>query len=157
MQGPLWGSFQGISDLCNSPKRIGHTLPAQPGQARKVHAGARQFLERFWRAEAGQYRQRTRYSQYTLGAAGNADGGVETLPVMTTLHPHMSALCPSAWPAMGIDTQYAQTKLPDVKRRAALFAEKGFNQTYTCYPAMVGSLPKKATTSPGSVPVARYW
>ncbi|OKB65953.1 hypothetical protein BHU62_14965 [Serratia marcescens] len=78
-----------------------------------------------------------------LGLLETLTEGVETLPVMTTLHPHMSALCPSAWPSMGIDTQYAQAKLPDVKRRAALFAEKGFNQTYTCYPAMVGSLPKK--------------
>ncbi|WP_395488845.1 aconitase X (plasmid) [Cedecea davisae] len=78
-----------------------------------------------------------------LGLLETLTEGVKTLPVMTTLHPHMSALCPNAWPEMGIDTQYAQAKLPDVKRRAALFAEKGFNQTYTCYPAMVGSLPKK--------------
>lgn len=78
-----------------------------------------------------------------LGLLETLTEGVETLPVMTTLHPHMSAFCPSAWPSMGIDTKYAQAKLPDIKRRGALFAQKGFNQTYTCYPAMVGSLPKK--------------
>lgn len=78
-----------------------------------------------------------------LGLLESLTEGVETLPVMTTLHPHMSAFCPSTWSSMGIDAQYAQAKLPDVKRRAKLFAEKGFNQTYTCYPAMVGSLPKK--------------
>jgi len=78
-----------------------------------------------------------------LGLLETLTEGVETLPVMTTLHPHMSAFCPRAWPPMGIDTKYAQAKLPDVKRREALFAQKGFNQTYTCYPAMVGSLPKK--------------
>ncbi|EIL6545348.1 DUF521 domain-containing protein [Salmonella enterica] len=78
-----------------------------------------------------------------LGLLDMLTQGVDTLPVMTTLHPHMSALCPKSWSSMGIDMQYAHTRLPDIKRRAALFAEKGFNQTYTCYPAMVGNLPKK--------------
>ncbi|QJY38020.1 DUF521 domain-containing protein (plasmid) [Vibrio europaeus] len=68
---------------------------------------------------------------------------VESVSVMTTLHPHMSALCPSNWQSMGIGADYAYDQLADVKRRAALFAEKGFNQTYTCYPPSVGSLAKK--------------
>lgn len=78
-----------------------------------------------------------------LGLLEECTQDVDSLPVMTTLHPHMSAFCPSAWQDMGIDAHYANSQLADVKRRAVLFAEKGFNQTYTCYPAMVGSLPKK--------------
>ncbi|MGI0119826.1 aconitase X [Zooshikella sp. RANM57] len=69
--------------------------------------------------------------------------GIDSVPVMTTLHPHMSAFCPKDWQRMGIAPDYAKDKLVDIQKRAELFAAKGFNQTYTCYQPTIGSLPNK--------------
>lgn len=69
--------------------------------------------------------------------------GVDRPAVFTTLHPHMSAFSPESWSEMGISPDYAERNLQDVERRKKLFQEKGFFQTYTCFPAMVGNLPKK--------------
>lgn len=69
--------------------------------------------------------------------------GIDQPAVFTTLHPHMSAFSPESWSKMGIPSDYADHHLEQIARRQRLFREKGFFQTYTCFPALVGNLPKK--------------
>ena len=69
--------------------------------------------------------------------------GIRHPAVFTSLHPHMSAFSPESWAEMGIDAEYASRNLDMLNRRKKIFQEKGFFQTYTCFPAMVGNLPRK--------------
>ncbi len=69
--------------------------------------------------------------------------GIRHPAVFTSLHPHMSAFSPESWAEMGIAADYASRNLGMLNRRKKIFQEKGFFQTYTCFPAMVGNLPRK--------------
>lgn len=69
--------------------------------------------------------------------------GIRHPAVFTSLHPHMSAFSPESWAEMGIAADYASRNLDLLNRRKKIFQEKGFFQTYTCFPAMVGNLPRK--------------
>lgn len=69
--------------------------------------------------------------------------GMDTLPVITTLHPLMSSFSPEKWQQMGIPETYAQQELPDFKAREELHTRLGFLKTYSCLPMNMGNLPRK--------------
>ena len=68
--------------------------------------------------------------------------GVKSLPVMTTLHPLMSAFSPEKWREMGISEKYAHSELEDYDRREKLHTRLGFLKTYSCLPMNMGNLPR---------------
>lgn len=68
--------------------------------------------------------------------------GVEKLPVMTTLHPLMSAFSPEKWEEMGISKEYAEVELQDYYKRAEMHTKLGFLKTYSCLPMNMGNLPR---------------
>lgn len=68
--------------------------------------------------------------------------GVEKLPVMTTLHPLMSAFSPEKWEQMGIPREYAETELKDYDKREELHTRLGFLKAYSCLPMNIGNLPR---------------
>jgi predicted aconitase len=68
--------------------------------------------------------------------------GVEAVPVLTTLHPLMSAFNPDKWMAMGIREDFALSELKDHEKRQAIYKKLGFIQTYSCLPMHVGNLPR---------------
>jgi len=69
--------------------------------------------------------------------------GIKALPVLTTLHPLMSAFNPDKWMAMGIKEDFARSELKDHKRRQEIYRRLGFIQTYSCLPMHVGNLPRR--------------
>ncbi len=68
--------------------------------------------------------------------------GVEKLPVMTTLHPLMSAFSPEKWEEMGISKEYAEVELQDYYKRSEMHTKLGFLKTYSCLPMNMGNLPR---------------
>jgi len=69
--------------------------------------------------------------------------GVAELPVLTTLHPLMSAFSPEKWREMGIPEDYARSELKAHEKREAIHRKLGFTKTYSCLPMHMGNLPRK--------------
>lgn len=68
-----------------------------------------------------------------------------SLPVKTTLHPHMSAFSPSKWEIMGIDEEYAQQESLAYEKRKYHHERLGFEKLYSCLPMTLGNLPARGT------------
>lgn len=69
--------------------------------------------------------------------------GMDRLPVITTLHPLMSAFSPEKWEQMGIPKEYASSEMEDYEKRDELHTRLGFLKTYSCLPMNMGNLPRK--------------
>ena len=68
---------------------------------------------------------------------------VDKLPVLTTLHPLMSAFSPDKWREMGIRPEFAQAEIKDHEKREAIHRKLGFVKTYSCLPMHMGNLPRR--------------
>lgn len=69
--------------------------------------------------------------------------GMDDAPVMTTLHPRMSAFSPQKWEEMGIPEDFAQQEMESIEARDALHNRLGFFKTYSCLPMHMGNLPRR--------------
>jgi Uncharacterized conserved protein len=69
--------------------------------------------------------------------------GVDKLPVLTTLHPLMSAFNPDKWQEMGIKKDFALAETKDHEQREAIHRKLGFLKTYSCLPMHMGNLPRR--------------
>lgn len=69
--------------------------------------------------------------------------GLEASPVMTTLHPRMSAFSPQKWEEMGIPGEFARQEMESIEARDTQHSRLGFFKTYSCLPMHMGNLPRR--------------